>query len=1118
MKNFTKNNKNSCNLRTEDCDKKKNKGNPFLLSRVFSGFAACLLLFLFMSNASLHAQSSAKPGEIGYKFKHDNLYYEVTGYHYLACVPELKTPNANNCYWEEANAPQGEITIPDFIEIEGTAYYVSNIENKTFQACTGITSVNIEGHFNSIGDSAFFSCTNLTTVSIPRGINSIDDKAFSGCTALNCIIFEMEDPTSIQFGEDVFEGVDSQNCALLVPKGKVSTYKGIDKLKIFKKVQEARFKEGNLYYKIRTIAPLTVELSSEVLSGYLTESEKPIGDISIPASVTHGGQTYAVTAIGSGALGHCEKIKSVTLPNSVTKIGEYAFGRCVSITSITIPESVTSIGNRAFEECMNLCKVTLPASITRIDKYAFNACRSLQAIISKIKNPVISMERGVFSGTEFETCSLFVPEGKIYAYSHTDQWKDFSNIKEHSEFVPLTGIRFAEDEKNIGIKEMYGPNIIYEPANASVKGVSLRTSNEAVARVNVYQSKEVEGVAVGGPVTITAVSADGDHTAIMSLSVINIKVGELFKEGNLYYKITAASPPSVEVSCQKDYGGGYIDNSEKPTGAISIPATITHDSKTYKVVGIGSGAFKDCTDLTKVTSIPASVTYILNSAFDNCNKLNEINLPDALTLIGSSAFSKCKNLPQITLPNSLTQISNFAFYNCTLLKKISIPDSVTVLEQSVFEGCLSLEEVKMPALLNQIQANAFKNCSGLKGLTIGKSVTYIDYAGIFYACSSLEQITVDPENKHYVSIDGVLFDKDKAELIQYPAASSRTEYVIPGGVERIGVNAFGNSTNLQTITIPYSVTYINSSAFKDCSGLTRINSYGDGTCGLNYKVFENVPVGTCKLYVPKNKKTVYENANQWKSFSNIIEMTESVQSVTLSEKEKELAKGEEFDLIATVLPPTAPNKDVSWKSSDSEVASVDANGHVKALKGGTAYIFVTTYSDGLKDSCKVTVNVPVTGVSIPKTQQIEVGDFVLLVPEFTPDDATNKEVSWESSNTAIADVVDGKVTGKSVGTADITVTCKDSKEKATCTVTVIEKQTAIESVRESTVKLYPNPGINGFTFESSERGILEIYSLSGKMQYAVQIVQEKQFVDTRKLDTGVYVVKFGRQCFKFIKK
>ena len=97
------------------------------------------------------------------------------------------------------------------------------------------------------------------------------------------------------------------------------------------------------------------------------------GDVTIPASVSSGGNTYSVTSIGNKAFRY-SGLTSVTIPNSVTSIGSYAFDGCSGLTSVTIGNSVTSIGNSAFSGCSGLTSITIPNSVKSIGSSAFSGC------------------------------------------------------------------------------------------------------------------------------------------------------------------------------------------------------------------------------------------------------------------------------------------------------------------------------------------------------------------------------------------------------------------------------------------------------------------------------------------------------------------------------------------------------------------------------------------------------------------------------------------------------------------------------------------------------------------------------------------------------------------------
>jgi uncharacterized protein YjdB len=130
---------------------------------------------------------------------------------------------------------------------------------------------------------------------------------------------------------------------------------------------------------------------------------------------------------------------------------------------------------------------------------------------------------------------------------------------------------------------------------------------------------------------------------------------------------------------------------------------------------------------------------------------------------------------------------------------------------------------------------------------------------------------------------------------------------------------------------------------------------------------------------------------------------------------------------------------LTWKSDDETIATVDANGKVTGVAAGKTTVTATT-ANGKSASCEVTVQaVAVTGVSLDKTAAtVKIGSTVTLKATVTPADATNKKLTWTTSDASVASVNNGVVAGIKKGTATITVTTEDGEFKAECTVTVQE--------------------------------------------------------------------------------
>ncbi len=175
----------------------------------------------------------------------------------------------------------------------------------------------------------------------------------------------------------------------------------------------------------------------------------------------------------------------------------------------------------------------------------------------------------------------------------------------------------------------------------------------------------------------------------------------------------------------------------------------------------------------------------------------------------------------------------------------------------------------------------------------------------------------------------------------------------------------------------------------------------------------------------------------------------SVESVSLNSQTGELRVGEQTTLIATITPDNATNKSVTWKSDNTEAATVE-NGVVTAVGEGKANITVTTVDGNKTATCEITVLpeeepepevINVENVTLnSQNEELKIGDTVTLVATITPSNATNKNVTWSSDNTNVATVNNGVVRAVGEGKANITVTTVDGNKTAVCEITVLPKE------------------------------------------------------------------------------
>ncbi len=409
------------------------------------------------------------------------------------------------------------------------------------------------------------------------------------------------------------------------------------------------------------------------------------------------------------------------------------------------------------------------------------------------------------------------------------------------------------------------PNILYCVTFTVVgkDGKALEGASVNIGDGALYKFENGKPVKVGGKVAVTddkgvakAYYANGKHTATASKdnSEYSVSFTVMNAEKELKVKLNVAGTgggtdpdpnpggdtdptptPGILDKLTYEIENGKVTITDCDTslsGDIVLPSKI----EGKPVTSIDSNAFEYCSSLTSIT-IPNSVTSIGFRAFDNCDKLNQINvdkantvyssvngvlfnkdktelirypagktdtsysIPDSVTNIGDRAFEDCSSLTSITIPDSVTSIGWYTFSDCSSLTSVTIPDSVTSIGYGAFYGCSSLTSITIPNSVTSIDSNAFEYCSSLTSITIPNSVTSIGFRA-FDNCDKLNQINVDKANTVYSSVNGVLFNKDKTELIRYPAGKTDTSYSIPDSVTNIGDWAFEDCSSLTSVTIP----------------------------------------------------------------------------------------------------------------------------------------------------------------------------------------------------------------------------------------------------------------------------------------------------------------------------
>lgn len=357
----------------------------------------------------------------------------------------------------------------------------------------------------------------------------------------------------------------------------------------------------------------------------------------------------------------------------------------------------------------------------------------------------------------------------------------------------------------------------------------------------------------------------------------------------------------------------------------------------HNLTNIGRLAFFGCTKLTSVyvediasylnisfENESSNPMYYASRLYINGKRATSIEIPDGITTIPAYAFKGCQGLNKITIPDSVTTINSYAFSECSDLKEIIIPKSVTTMQNYAFSDCASLTNVIIEEGIESIPWYAFQNCENLTSITFPNSVKKIGI-DVLRGCNRLKEITLPfigetrDSNLEYRSVFGHIFGTTNSgtpldiepTLQRYGTESTNTCLsAIPPTLEKVTVTdavqipygAFSNCANIKEITLPKTVTTIDTNAFKGCTGLETLNfnaakcqsaqntfgecqalknlNIGDDVTTIHSNLFSNC-TGLNELVIGKNVSSIKDNA-----FENCTNITHCFIPESVTEIEK----------------------------------------------------------------------------------------------------------------------------------------------------------------------------------------------------------------------------------------
>ena len=549
------------------------------------------------------------------------------------------------------------------------------------------------------------------------------------------------------------------------------------------------------------------------------------GDIVIPPTIVHQGNTYTVTAISDWGFYECRYLTSVQIPSTVTHIGEYAFMDCTQLSTVTIPNSVNAIGRGAFVNCTSLTTIQLPPSLTTINEATFSNCSSLTHI--SIPSAVKTIGEYAFS-----YCDMLgeINFGNSLATIGNGAFAVCPNLKSialpqslniigewaFDQCTELSSVTFPDTLESIGMGAFDGTKwfISHPDGLVSIGKIIYRYKGDMPIGTHLTLQEGVTSIAGGAfyrcdgltSITLPETMSRINPLAFKSCDSLTTVTSLAFTPPVLdnsqcfdsvcYHKATLLMPHAAVTQYQNDDGWklfddiqgmdyafstGYFnyvmtsattasliytdDNYHIFQGEVAIPETVNLYGNDLTVTAIGDNALEGCENMTSIL-IPSTVTSIGQHAFDNCCSLTALDIPESVTTIGSAAFQGCTGLTEVKLGAGINFIGNRAFFYCNSLESVTCAASTPpVMENSNCFTFTSYNNAELKVPNEAIQA--YKSA---------------DFWNLFASIKGMTQILVGDVNG-----DGLVNIKDLTMLLDYLLTND------PTGIQLQNADIDGNT-------------------------------------------------------------------------------------------------------------------------------------------------------------------------------------------------------------------------------------------------------------------------------------------------------------------------------------
>lgn len=871
---------------------------------------------------SPHKYSCEHPemeGYVSFKVKDENLnsYREVT----VDDIRQLNTEKISAYSFSNCSQLSGDLIIPKNIK---------QIEKNAFEACNNIENITVNGEITAFASKTFYDCNFVKQVVLPNTTQKIGDSAFESCDTLKSVKLGSQTKT---IGQSAFEScpelvaITNNNTVERIENGafrncnKLHDVNTWDKLiyigeESFKNCQQ--LESLTFSHCLTTIGDRAFSQCQKLKNFTVLNSLKNIGKEVFKEcpGLENVVVEEGVTQLPNGLFYKCTGLKNVTIPTTLKQISGKLFSGCASIENIEIPEGVEVIGGFAFEECSKLKTIKLPHSISTFKSAAFFQCKSLQDVIYNgnindwavinFEGETTNTDQSIYGSADayLHYYSEFLNDSSnpcLYSRRLTTTDKDLSRVVLNAAKINNWALTGLDDVREIIIsssvkeiepaafRDMLGlQKFEVESNNAAYSSENGVLFNKNKTQLLNYPAQKVEAVYEVAP-SVKTISGLAFYGNEKLKSVIIKDTVERIGWGCFGNCSSLESMQLPFVGGIRDYISlSDINHFSYIFGNIYISNNKMHESHTNLrrgALSIGENEPDSKDDLVQMYFVlPPSLKSVVikngfdeyniyNSAFANCDNIENIKLDCNVRTIGTNAFLECNGVKSIcplneensgiSIKNTLQHIKYAAFSDCANLANIVLPEHVLTIDNQSFANLESLITCELSEDLEYIYSADDSTLMAIFAFgSSGLNKVFRDN-GAFTNCDKLEELIIPQKNLK--EIQGASFAN----------CSKLSSVILPKTLQRTGAFAFYNCEGLQDITIN-GPTYIGFAAFAepqklnslvlDNEKITEYSEYDRASDKTSYLGFLHIPEDA-NISLEPIKTSTYQfpiTLNRWK--------------------------------------------------------------------------------------------------------------------------------------------------------------------------------------------------------------------------------------------------------------